>query len=232
MDLATAGMISGAGNAGTQALQQVGQFVGQSFINQERDKLETERIQLQEQYAKDRQQAGFAHDTKQQEAGFTHDTGLLATREAGENTRLGQTLASHSTDLAAQSKSTEGIHARELAMKERLANAEVAMKSKWYDVLAKHYANRDVTASNKAGESPVDKKQKEFLESVTRPLIDNLSKQLDLAGPDEKAEIQARLDEVVREARSVANLSAPEAPAPGQITNPFPKPKAKGTGGQ
>ena len=221
MDLAIAGAMSGAGNAGTQALQQVGQFAGQSFLEQERNKWETARLQLQDQYTRERQQADFAQAK-----------GLLATRESGENTRLGKTLEAHSSDTQKQIDSTKEIHANDLASTERrhasdlalkakLGEQENALRSKHYDVIGKHYA--DLATGRKAGggEGPIDKRQKEFLESVTKPLIDNLTKQLELASPEEKADIQERLDRVVQEARGVAGLSAPEAPAPRQIKDPY-----------
>jgi hypothetical protein len=219
MDLALAGALSGAGNAGTQALQQFGNFAGQSFLNQEKDRLENDRIKLQEQYAKDRQQAWFAHDT-----------GLLTTRETGETARQATALTSHSADIATQTKSDEGIHAGELASKETLANAELKMKGPYYDAMAKYYLAREPTAGKKAGtgESPADKKQKEFLESVSAKRLEGLHKLLEIAPPDEKADIQEQIDQVVREARSVAGLSAPEAPAPGQIKDRFANPAVTG----
>jgi hypothetical protein len=237
MDLALAGALSGAGNAGTAALQQVGQFAGQDFLMQEREKLETARLQLQEQYAKGRQ-----------EAGFTHEKGLLTQREAGDTARqqraqdfeAGQAQSKAGVELtkgAQERTSLEGIHAAdrtskegmasaELGVKERLGMKELEMKKTYYDALL---GVRRGAAGGRAGaESAVDKKQKEYLESVVKPLIENLYKQMELATPEEKADIQSRIDQVQQEARNVANLSTPEAPAPGQIKDRFAKPTVPG----
>ncbi len=219
-------MLSGAGNAGTAALQQVGNIAGQDFLMQEREKLETARIQLQEQYAKERQQAGF-----------THATGLLATEQGGLDRRLqksqdfeaGQAQEKRGADItqnrlnqdfesgekAKERTSTEGIHTKDRALKDKLGTEENRLRGEYYKALGA----KSSAAGGRAGSKDV--LPKEYMESVSKPLLDNLYKQLELASPDEKVDIQARIDAVINEARGVAGLSAPDAPAAPQVKDRF-----------
>lgn len=243
MDLTTAGMISGAGNAVSKVADQVLAIGGQSILQKERQDWEDKRAEQTEKFAADREQRGYKHAE-----------GLLAQREAGDDRRLGKTQefalgqdqqrlgadltktklgqAYESGEHAKERTSKEGMHSADLKSKEGLAKQELDMKSKYYDALGRYYSERGTAAlskaAGKAGESPDDKKQKEYLESVTKPLIDNLTKQMEFAGPDEKDEIRSRLDHVIEEARRVANINVPDAPAPGQINDRFAKPAVTG----
>lgn len=59
MDLALGGVISGAGNAGTAALSNLQTTMGTNFLQQEREKYETARLQLQDQYAQQRDTTAY-----------------------------------------------------------------------------------------------------------------------------------------------------------------------------
>lgn len=225
--LQTAAIVSGAGKAGTQALNTAQAGAIQLSLQEAREQWDSKRLEQTEKYA-------MAREERQGEL----QKGLLATKIAADEANTAKTLAAHSADVKTQTeaqkeihagdrKSAEGIHAADRTSKETLAREEIAMNSKYYDALSKYYTDRGNAAVGKAGsgEGPTDKKQKEYLESVTKPLIDNLSKQLEMADPDEKPEIQERLDHVIDEARRVANIEIPAAG--GEIKDRF-KPAVTG----
>ena len=213
---ATAGMISGAGEAGTKALGNAQTGYITSELQAERDKMETARLQLQEQYAGAREQRGYVHAENLQTSNQDFQKGLLETKIGADIVAEDMKGRANKEEKALERTSIEGIHSADRTSREKLAKDENTLKSKYYDAMAGYYSQRGTAAGTSAGIKGEDKKQAEYLQSVTKPLIDNLTKQLEFALPKEKDAIRAQLDQVVEEARRVANVVAPTPSAPGE----------------
>jgi len=213
---ATAGMISGAGEAGTKALGNAQTGYITSELQAERDKMETARLQLQEQYAGAREQRGYVHAENLQTSNQDFQKGLLETKIGADIVAEDMKGRANKEEKGLERTSLEGIHSADRTSREKLAKDENTLKSKYYDAMAGYYSQRGTAAGTSAGIKGEDKKQAEYLQSVTKPLIDNLTKQLEFALPKEKDAIRAQLDQVVEEARRVANVVAPTPSAPGE----------------
>lgn len=90
--LAMAGMVSGAGQEMAKGLGTIQATLGQSYLQDERDKLERARLELTEGYATEREKRGYAHGEQLQRDNqeFTRGENRL-TREY-DSTKLDKTL--------------------------------------------------------------------------------------------------------------------------------------------
>ncbi len=78
--LALAGVASGLGQGLGKGLESAQSYLVQSFLQQERDQMENDRLQLQEQFAGAREQRGYAHAEELQKQKIASEEGQLQTR--------------------------------------------------------------------------------------------------------------------------------------------------------
>jgi len=216
MDLGVAGALSGAGNAGTAALSNLQTVVGTNFLQQERDKLETARLELQEKYASAREGRGYAHAEALQSGNQDFQKGLLQTKIGADIVTEDMKGRANKEEKGLDRASIEGIHKDDRTSKETLAREEFALKKGYYDALAGMYGKKG-DAAGKAGSkgalSGEDRKQTEYLQSVTKSLIENNGKQMELATPEEKILLRQELAGLKLEAQRIANVGDLAAPA-------------------
>jgi len=210
---ATAGMISGAGEAGTKALGNAQTGYITSELQAERDKMETARLQLQEQYAGAREQRGYVHAENLQTSNQDFQKGLLETKIGADIVAEDMKGRANKEEKGLERTSLEGIHSADRTSREKLAKDENTLKSKYYDAMAGYYSQRGTAAGTSAGIKGEDKKQAEYLQSVTKSLIENNGKQMELATPEEKILLRQELAGLKLEAQRIANVGDLAAPA-------------------
>ncbi len=87
--LALAGVASGLGQGLGKGLESAQSYLMQSFLQQERNQMETDRLNLQEQFAGAREQRGYAHTEKLQKEKIASEEGQLQMRMGHEIVKEG-----------------------------------------------------------------------------------------------------------------------------------------------
>lgn len=82
--LTLAGMASGAGQMLGKGLETAQSYLVQSFLQEERNKMETDRLKLTEQFAGAREQRGYGHVEQLQKEKIASEEGQLKTRMGHE----------------------------------------------------------------------------------------------------------------------------------------------------
>lgn len=99
--LAMAGMVSGAGQEMAKGLGTIQATLGQSYLQDERDKLERARLELTEGYAAEREKRGYAHGERLQAQGFGHAERL---QQENQTFTKGENELTRKHDLTKQDK--------------------------------------------------------------------------------------------------------------------------------
>lgn len=232
-DLTTAGIISGAG-AGLSKVADTALAGGiQSVLLNQREEQENKRLEKTQQFALEQAAQTEEFASAREKRGYAHAEGLLTKKgelERGlQQERIGADLVNKTQERA----SVEGIHAADRGSKERLANKELDMKSKYYQALSEYYGGRNTVTGGKSGISNDTKKSTEFMKDILSERIKGLHKMLELATADEKNEINEQIQQVMEEGRRVANLeSSPVSAGSPVIKDRFAKPAVGASGGR
>jgi hypothetical protein len=198
-------LISGAGQGLANVANTVLDVGTRSVLQTQREEWEQKRLEQTQRHAQEQAATTEAYASSREQRGYTHAKELLTKKLAADEANTGQQISSH-----------EAMSTMERDLKMKLSEQEQTLKGPYYDAMAKYYRDRGTAAVGKsgAGETPTDKKAKEFLESVTAKRLEGLYKLRELVGPDEKAGIQAEIEQVVEESRRVANVGAPPTRKP------------------
>lgn len=231
--LSLAGVLSGAGEAGTKALAAGQAGMIQSELQAERDKMENARFQLHEQYAGEREQRGYAHAeamaTNAQSSQAAEGKANRATQEkiAGENLQFHEgkqvddnTLENKKLD---QAKDLKG---QELSILER----SEASKSKYYEALADYNkrsskgpgATKDLSETTKAALGFYNSRIVALEKQANDPLTP----------PDTAAKIHAQIDDLSKKGLALLGITDQAAEAGAEIDDPFSGSVTPGKKGQ
>lgn len=233
MDLATAGVISGAGEGVSKAADAALSGGIQSALLDKREAADNLRLEKTQQFSREQAQETEANAVAREDRTNKTNQGLLQQKQGGDILLHNLRETGENTRAKAAQDSSERIHTEATTAhtmsedkKNKLLEKELEMKKTYYEALI---GMKNGAAGAKGG-AAANQLPKEYLESVTKPLIDNLHKQMELATPDERDNIQERIDHIVDEARRVAGLSIPSVAIP-TIKDRFAKPTGA-AGGQ
>jgi hypothetical protein len=219
MDLTIAGMIGGAGNAASQALNTAQTGFLASQLQAERDKLETARLQMHETYAGQREQRGYAHAEALQQGTQAFETGQQQERIGAELTKTGMEQAL---------KREEDVTAKGLKEK------EIAAQEKHYGAVEKHYSALEKYYT-RAGLEPKDvpesvKETVKFLSDQNA--VDQKTANDPMTPPEKAAQLEKRITARSRMALSLLGHNEESDTSPtSTIQSPYPLPgERKATG--
>lgn len=230
--LATAGMISGLGQGLEKGLNTMQGLMGQSMLQEERNKMELQRLQLTEQYASEREARGYAHSEalakgqqahaeRLQDRGFTHAEAMT-----------GQQISSAESIAAGNRESSERIHKDEGESRERTEQMKDKTEQRKVAATEQHYKDwKEVYSKIASGKGTAhDFKQAEiyerFLTEQSKAIRDQLKDPL--ADPKEKERLQAQLEGLDVDLREVLGMKQRAKQPSTEIVDPFKQKQAPG----
>ena len=180
------GVLSGFGKGAQKGLETFQSYVNTSALQEERNKLELERLRLTEGYAAAREQRGYAHAEQLQKQGFEHAEQLETGRRGHAEAMTGMEITSR-----------EAIAEQDRAQRKALHEDEAKLKGRELDITEQHY--KDMAPWYKrygvdsAKLNPLLKAQVDTLVSSAKNAREAAAKYDELAGkavePDKQADL-------------------------------------------